>query len=192
MVFPLYHISSLLSTYFKMCFLLWTKTKLTSHVFLEVIDLGWSFILSLSLWYAGSPWIRNLWAPSQTPWPIQTSSVRPWQPTPVLLPGESHGRRSLVGCSPLGHEESDTSEQLPFPPYLSRLCFPIFSGIISLPVIRLRSDWVTSGPPSSTLPLQDFAEAMTSTRNTFFLSLPHPHAFILPSFSASSEISLVV
>ena len=33
---------------------------------------------------------------------------RQWQPTPVLLPGKSHGRRSVVGCSPWGHEESDT------------------------------------------------------------------------------------
>ena len=31
-----------------------------------------------------------------------------------LLPGRSHGRRSLVGCSPWGCEESDTTEQLPF------------------------------------------------------------------------------
>ena len=37
-----------------------------------------------------------------------------WQPTPVLLPGKSHGRRSLVGCSPWGREESDTTEQLHF------------------------------------------------------------------------------
>ena len=37
-----------------------------------------------------------------------------WHPTPVLLPGKSHGRRSLVGCGPWGHEESDTTEQLPF------------------------------------------------------------------------------
>ena len=37
---------------------------------------------------------------------------RQWQPTPVLLPGESHGRRSLVGCSPWGRKESDTTEQL--------------------------------------------------------------------------------
>ena len=35
-------------------------------------------------------------------------------PTPVLLPGESHGRRSLVGCSPWGPQESDTTEQLHF------------------------------------------------------------------------------
>ena len=34
---------------------------------------------------------------------------RQWQPTPVCLPGKSHGRRSLVGCSPWGCEESDTT-----------------------------------------------------------------------------------
>ena len=39
---------------------------------------------------------------------------RQWQPTPVLLPGKSHGRRSLVGCSPWGHEESDMTERLHF------------------------------------------------------------------------------
>ena len=36
------------------------------------------------------------------------------QPTPVFLPGESHGRRSLVGCSPQGRKELDTTEQLHF------------------------------------------------------------------------------
>ena len=39
---------------------------------------------------------------------------RQWHPTPALLPGKSHGRRSLVGCSPWGHEESDMTKQLPF------------------------------------------------------------------------------
>ena len=39
---------------------------------------------------------------------------RQWHPTPVLLPGNSHGRRSLVGCSPWGREESDTTEGLHF------------------------------------------------------------------------------
>ena len=37
-----------------------------------------------------------------------------WQPTPVFLPGESHGWRSLVGYSPRGCKESDTTEQLHF------------------------------------------------------------------------------
>ena len=39
---------------------------------------------------------------------------RQWHPTPVLLPGKSHGRRSLVGCSPWSREESDVTEQLHF------------------------------------------------------------------------------
>ena len=39
---------------------------------------------------------------------------RQWHPTPVLLPGESHGRGSLVGCGPRGHGGSDTTEGLHF------------------------------------------------------------------------------
>ena len=39
---------------------------------------------------------------------------RQWQPTPVLLPGKSHGRRSLVGYSPWGLEELDMTERLHF------------------------------------------------------------------------------
>ena len=45
---------------------------------------------------------------------------RQWHPTPVLLPGKSHGRRSLVGCSPWGLEESDMTERLHF--HFSLLC----------------------------------------------------------------------
>ena len=51
-------------------------------------------------------------------WPVgfECCSVilqrRQWHSTPVLLPGKSHGQRSLVGCSPWGREESDTTEQL--------------------------------------------------------------------------------
>ena len=39
---------------------------------------------------------------------------RRWHPTPVLLPGKFRGRRSLVGCSPWGPKESDTTERLHF------------------------------------------------------------------------------
>ena len=49
-----------------------------------------------------NPWVRKI------PW------RRKWQPTPVLLPGKSHGWRSLVGYSPWGHKESDTTEWLHF------------------------------------------------------------------------------
>ena len=39
---------------------------------------------------------------------------RQWHPTPILLPGKSHGWRSLVGCSPCGHWGWDTTEWLHF------------------------------------------------------------------------------
>ena len=39
---------------------------------------------------------------------------RKWHPTPVLLPGKSHGWKSLVGYSPRGRKESDTTERLYF------------------------------------------------------------------------------
>ena len=45
---------------------------------------------------------------SEIPW------RRKWQPTPVFLPGKSHGQRSLVDYSPWGHKESDTTEWLHF------------------------------------------------------------------------------
>ena len=46
------------------------------------------------------PWVRRI------PW------RRKWQPTPVFLPGKSHGQRSLVSYNPWGHKESDTIEWL--------------------------------------------------------------------------------
>ena len=46
------------------------------------------------------------------PWIEKISWIRKWQPTPVSLPGKSRGRRSLVGYSPRGRRESDTTERL--------------------------------------------------------------------------------
>ena len=51
---------------------------------------------------------------------------RQWHPTPVLLPGKSHGWRSLVGCSPWGLGESDTAEQLHF--HFSLSCIGEWDG----------------------------------------------------------------
>ena len=44
------------------------------------------------------------------PWVGKISWRRAWQPTPVFLPGESHGQRNLMGYSPWGCKESDTTE----------------------------------------------------------------------------------
>ena len=46
------------------------------------------------------------------PWVGKIPWRREWQPTPVFLPGESHGQRSLVGYNPWGCKELDMTEQL--------------------------------------------------------------------------------
>ena len=51
---------------------------------------------------------------------------RQWHPSPVLLPGKSHGWRSLVGCSPWGRTELDTTEQLHFHFSLSSQASSVF------------------------------------------------------------------
>ena len=40
---------------------------------------------------------------------VQSLDHKDWQPTPIFLPGKSHGQRSLVGYSPWGRKESDTT-----------------------------------------------------------------------------------
>ena len=52
--------------------------------------------------------------PGFDPWVRKILWRRKWQPTPVLLPGKSYGQRRVVGYSPWGHKESDTTEQIHF------------------------------------------------------------------------------
>ena len=99
--------------------------------------LGWACVLCpsqfwgaifirISLWhYLWHKWYLSFYNYLLDFW-VKNSSVsaeeiclekyrrRQWHPTPVLLPGKSHGRRSLVGCSPWGHFQSDTTERLHF------------------------------------------------------------------------------
>ena len=70
---------------------------------------------------AGLPWWLRGWSiclqcgrPGFDPWVGKIPWRRRWQPTPVFLPGESHGERSLVGYSPCGHKELDMTERLHF------------------------------------------------------------------------------
>ena len=57
------------------------------------------------------PTMREMWF---DPWVGKIPWRRKWQPTPVLLPGKSNGRRILVGYSSWGHKESDITEQFHF------------------------------------------------------------------------------
>ena len=67
-----------------------------------VVSLMAHAIKKLSAMYTGSPtfdpWFRKI------PW------RRAWQPTPLFLPGEFHGQKSLAGCSPWGRKEWNTAE----------------------------------------------------------------------------------
>ena len=64
----------------------------------------------LNHWMTREVWKWNIWFHFD-PWVGKIPWRRVWQPTPVFLPGESHGQ-SLEGYSPWGRKESDTTEQL--------------------------------------------------------------------------------
>ena len=79
------------------------------------------------LFKEGSPWILgfpgsldgkasayNAGETGFDPWVGKVPWRRKWQPTPVFMPGKSHGPRSLVGYSPWDHKESDMTERLHF------------------------------------------------------------------------------
>ena len=72
---------------------------------LELCTVVFVFCLSSSAAYANSDLLEFLFT---------LYIYMRWHPTPVLLPGKSHGQRSLVGCSPWGCGESNTTERLPF------------------------------------------------------------------------------
>ena len=70
---------------------------------------------------------------------------RQWHPTPVLLPGKSHGRRSLVGYRLWGRKESDTTERLHFQvttnkTVFKKKIFPVYSSSFRAPEQNLGSD----------------------------------------------------
>ena len=50
--------------------------------------------------------------PKFDPWVGKIPWRRKWQPTLAFLPGASHGQRSLAGCSPWGHTQSDSTEAM--------------------------------------------------------------------------------
>ena len=62
----------------------------------------------------GKASVYNAGDPGSVPGSGRSPGEGNGQSTPVLLPGKSHGQRSLVGYSPWGHKESDMAEQLHF------------------------------------------------------------------------------
>jgi len=153
---------------------------------------------------------------SISPWSSKCLKVFPkwqWHPTPVLLPGKSHGRRILVGCSPWGLKESDTTEWLPFHFSLSGMgegngnplqCSCLENprdgepgGLPSMGSHRVGHNWSDLAAAAERLKLQFLAELLayhiskasssfaTQSSSHFFLLLypPFPPIFILSQLS---------
>ena len=78
--------------------------------------INWTTTKSVRLpqWLGSKESACQLRRPRFDPWVGKFPWRRKWQPTPVLLPGESHGGRSLVGYSPWGCKELETTERLHF------------------------------------------------------------------------------
>ena len=96
-----------LSYSFRWCLLSYSLSQLAPHSILLLKNVYKTHPISQSVCVllVAKLYCYQLW------WLFQR---RQWHPIPVLLPGKSHGRRSLVGYSPCGREESDTTEQLQF------------------------------------------------------------------------------
>ena len=81
---------------------------------------SWSSLKKTTSWNKNLPWVGKI------PW------RRKWQSTPVLLPGKSHGQRSLVAYSPWGCKQSDRTERLHFHFHLKccipTMIFPFIAG----------------------------------------------------------------
>ena len=97
---------------------------------------------------------------------MKSGFARQWQPTAVLVPGKSHGRRSLVGCSPWGPQESDMTERLHF--HFSLSCIgegngnPLQCSCLENP--RDRGAWqaAVSGVAQSRTRLKQLSSSSTS------------------------------
>ena len=90
----------------------WSFSSSIEHIYKYIFTAFRNFILQVS-------WVEELCLIGAFIHSKVMLGRRRWHPTPVLLPGKPHGRRSLVSCNPWGREESDTSERLHFHFWLS-------------------------------------------------------------------------
>ena len=92
------------------------RSHLQTHLYFPILYLSillpdWTSLVAQTVKHLPAIAMQEAWVQSQVrkiPW------RRKWHAIPVLLPGKSHGWRRLVGYSPWGRKESDTTERLHF------------------------------------------------------------------------------
>ena len=165
------------------------STNWSSHQtpFLLLLQYIYIFLVSCTTVYS-FPQTRSLETPPNM-FGFPMTGRRQWHPTPVLLPGKSHGWRSLVGCSPWGHTESDTTEQLHF--HFSLSCIgegngnPLQCSCLEDP--RDRGAWWAAvyGVAQSQTWLGRLSSSSSSSNDSQILRIPPVHV------STSTIIGLV-
>ena len=96
------------------------------------------------------------------PWVGKIPWRRAWQPTPVLLPGESHRQRSLAGYSPWGRKELDMTERLSIACHSNILSILNivreidYMSITNGPLVNIEMNFIVGNLPFHTLPKIDF------------------------------------
>ena len=140
-----------------------------------------------------SSWPTDTLCPLGPAWaPLLVSSLhqgkRQWHPIPVLLPGESHGRRNLAGCSPWGREELDIQSDFTFNFYFHALEkeMATHSSILawripgtgepgtlpSMGLHRVRHDW-SDLAAAAAAPIKPAGSLSSSWFPGLFLPAPH-------------------
>ena len=105
-------------------FMHWRRKQQPTPVFLPGESRGWGSLVGCHLWgHTESDTTEATWQQQQQqcsrlrgygfdPWVGKIPWRRKWPPTPVFLPRDFHGQRSLAGCSPWGQKESESTERL--------------------------------------------------------------------------------
>ena len=103
---------------------------------------------------------------------------RKWEPTPVLLPGKFHGWRSLVGYSPWGHKESDTTKQFHLEPQNIRPPCPSPTPGVH-PNLCPLSQWCHPTISSSVIPFSSCPQSFPAPGSFKWVSSSHQVAKVL-------------
>ena len=133
--------------------------------------------MGLPWWLRGLSFCLHCGRPGFDPWVGKIPWWRQWHPTPVFLPGKSHGWRSLVGYSPWGCKASDMTEQLHFTS-LQRTFWTFLVAKWMGIHLPMQGTWVRSlvqeDPPGSRKILLGVPQLLNLNFRAHVLQLPKP------------------